>query len=107
MGNFLATCTGDDSPNGVSLPPKSPPANPFQASRGPLPLSVGSRVRLKGLLAKAELNGGVGTVAALVSASRRYTVRLDGNGEAYDLKEQVRVIDLLCIAPKTHQSSRP
>jgi hypothetical protein len=92
MGNFLAACASDDEPRRGSMAPRPPPANPFQVARGTLPWSVGSRVRLKGLLAKAELNGNVGTIVALVSASRRYTVRLDGNNGAFDLKEQVRFI---------------
>ena len=51
-------------------------------------ISKGTRVELRGLQAKPELNGRRGVVVKFVSSSRRCRVELDEDGEAFSLKAE-------------------
>jgi len=50
--------------------------------------AVGSRVELKGLKAKPELNGQAGLVVAFVASSGRFSVTVDGGKGTFDLRPQ-------------------
>merc|ERR1711965_756061 len=54
----------------------------------PAAITIGTRVELRGLQAKPELNGRRGVVVKFVGSSGRYRVELDDGGEQFSLKAE-------------------
>jgi len=86
-------------------PPPPPPPLPPTTTQSPSPPSIpiGTRVELRGLQAKPELNGRRGVVVKFVSSTGRYRVELDERGEGAAGEEQEGAFSLkagnllLCI----------
>ena len=73
-------------------PPQEPPPPPPAAPPAAAPPPPGSRVRLVGLVGRADLNGAIGEVLPATKPGERVPVRLDDKRESLLLQPRNLVV---------------